>query len=69
MQWKAHSEERTRTCNVKRDPRGNAKKIKETSFEGMKKSIIMKVAIIGAGSLGQSIAKGLLTNKVVDLCI
>ena len=67
MQWKAHSEERTRTCNVKRDPRGNAKKIKEiSSFEGMKKSIIMKVAIIGAGSLGQSIAKGLLTNKVVD---
>ena len=25
----------------------------------------MKVAIIGAGSLGQSIAKGLLKNKVV----
>ncbi|MEZ7893849.1 MAG: NAD(P)-binding domain-containing protein, partial [Polaribacter sp.] len=26
----------------------------------------MKVAIIGAGSLGQSIAKGLLSNKVVS---
>ena len=26
----------------------------------------MKVAIIGAGSLGQSIAKGLLKNKVVS---